>query len=474
MTSKNYTGGEPFGGGVKHAKLSDSALIELLQAYKRRVAGTYRSLPPSKLGELNASNMWVTRKYDGETWFLVHRGKELFLASPSGSVIAGKLPILTEAKTLPDDSIVAGELYAKVADRRERVGDLASALAQGGKNADDSLMFVAFDSLQIAGQPVPIAYDEKLKQISQFVTDGPHFKVVEVQALHTGLEVHERFTAEVLNGSSEGLVVHHANGIVYKVKPEINIDAVVIGYTVKADEPKACRSILLALITKEGNYAVVGACGNIGSNAERLDWFKRLSQLNTESHVRRASDSGGLYQFVKPEIVGQFVVTDLQGELSDGSIPVVSSVNYANEEWSLAGSVQSPSLIHPVFERIRGDKGPNDSDARFAQIEDYLPSGRVASIASGPLPASTVVRREVWTKTTKGQLAVRKLLVWKTNKSEVNRLYPNYVVHWTDYSAGRGSPLDREVRPAADEAQALELAEEFIEANIKKGWEKVN
>lgn len=474
MTSKNYTGGEPFGGGVKYARLSDPALIELLQAYKRRVASSYRSLPPSKLGELSASNMWVSRKFDGETWFLVNKGKEVFLASPSGSVIAGKLPVLTEAKSLPDNSILAGELYAKVSGRRERVGDLASALAQDGKNADDNLMYVAFDSLQIAGQPVPIAYDEKLKQITQLVSDGSHFNVVEVTALHTGLEVHERFTADVLNGSSEGLVVHHANGIVYKVKPEINIDAVVIGYTVKADEPKACRSILLGLITKEGSYAVVGACGNIGSNADRLDWFKRLSKLNTESRVRRASDSGGLYQFVKPEIVAQFVVTDLQGELSDGSIPVVSTVGYSNDEWTLVGSVQSPSLLHPVFERIREDKKINETDVRFAQVEEYLPSGRVTIVASGPLPTSTVLRREVWTKTTKGQLAVRKLLVWKTNKSKVNSLYPEFVVHWTDYSAGRASPLDREVRPAPDEVQAMKLAEELIEANIKKGWEKVS
>jgi hypothetical protein len=83
------------------------------------------------------------------------------------------------------------------------------------------------------------------------------------------------------------------------------------------------------------------------------------------------------------------------------------------------------------------------------------------------------VRREVWTKTTKGQLAVRKLLVWQTNKSEGSHRYPAYVVHWTDYSAGRAEPLDRDVRPAPDEATAQQVAQDFIDANIKKGWEKV-
>ena len=48
-----------------------------------------------------------------------------------------------------------------------------------------------------------------------------------------------------------------------------------------------------------------------------------------------------------------------------------------------------------------------------------------------------------------------------------------FVVHWTDYSPGRAKPLDRDVRPLADEASALAMAEQFIEQNIKKGWQPV-
>ena len=76
----------------------------------------------------------------------------------------------------------------------------------------------------------------------------------------------------------------------------------------------------------------------------------------------------------------------------------------------------------------------------------------------------------VWTKETKGQTAVRKLLVWKTNKELLSADYPAYVVHWTDYSASRASPLDREIRQAPTEASANELAELLIQENIKKGW----
>jgi hypothetical protein len=89
------------------------------------------------------------------------------------------------------------------------------------------------------------------------------------------------------------------------------------------------------------------------------------------------------------------------------------------------------------------------------------------------LPASTVIRRKVWTKTTKGKIAVRKLVAWQTNKSDLDPSFPAYVLHWTDYSAGRGTPLDREVRTAPTEALVDEIAAMMIEDNIKKGWEEV-
>ena len=40
-----------------------------------------------------------------------------------------------------------------------------------------------------------------------------------------------------------------------------------------------------------------------------------------------------------------------------------------------------------------------------------------------------------------GTCSVRKLLVWKTNKEAVDPRFPAYVVHWTDYSPGRSSPI---------------------------------
>ena len=56
--------------------------------------------------------------------------------------------------------------------------------------------------------------------------------------------------------------------------------------------------------------------------------------------------------------------------------------------------------------------------------------------------------------------------------NKVNASMPAFVVHWTDYSPGRASPLDREVKLAPTLEVANEIADQLVEANIKKGWEK--
>jgi hypothetical protein len=129
--------------------------------------------------------------------------------------------------------------------------------------------------------------------------------------------------------------------------------------------------------------------------------------------------------------------------------------------WSNSAAIHNSVLI-----RIRSDKSPVFSEAGWGQIQKHLPiSNDVSDLKVGQ---SEVIKRQVWTKEGSGKTDVRKLLVWKTNKEGFD--YPNYVVHWTDYSATRKSPLDREVRLAPTEAEALKLAEMMIAENIKKGW----
>ena len=72
----------------------------------------------------------------------------------------------------------------------------------------------------------------------------------------------------------------------------------------------------------------------------------------------------------------------------------------------------------------------------------------------------------------RGNLMVRKLLMWKTNKEERTE-FPAFVVYFTDFSPNRQTPLERDIRIAATEAKARKILEKMAEENFIGGWEKV-
>jgi hypothetical protein len=470
--TKPFKGGTPFGKGIADASLSDAELADQLASYRRRVAGNYRPLSPDEIVKLPNGPMWVSEKIDGELWFLVSKGEETFLANPQGSVIAGELPVLTQAGKLPHGTIIAGELYAKMDGRRARVGDLAAAMAGGASTNTESIAFAVFDLIQEVGNTELGGYANRLAKLQSLIRVGGNISVISTETPATSSEVKALFDSKVATGQAEGLVVRLETGLIYKLKPEVRLKTVITAYTVKADQTDMVRSILLSLIKNDGSFQILGGCGNLGSEEDRKSLLAKLEALKTESSARYASDGGGLYTFVKPDLVAAVTVTDLQSLLSDGSPATRMQVAFGKDGWSSLGMHAGPKLIHPVMTGLLSDAKADQATAGYAQVADYLAPEKKEQ-ASGKLPESTVIRRDVWTKVAKGATAVRKLLVWKTNKEQADSSYPPYVIHWTDYSAGRATPLDRDVRLAPDEKSALAIAEGLITENIKKGWEKV-
>ena len=86
------------------------------------------------------------------------------------------------------------------------------------------------------------------------------------------------------------------------------------------------------------------------------------------------------------------------------------------------------------------------------------------------LPQSEVLKREVFTKTLKGNTMVRKLLLWKTNKESDGGNFPAYVAYFTDFSPNRATPLERDIRISNSREQIEQLWQAMKEENIVKGW----
>ena len=87
------------------------------------------------------------------------------------------------------------------------------------------------------------------------------------------------------------------------------------------------------------------------------------------------------------------------------------------------------------------------------------------------LAKSEITKIQTFVKESKKGKAIRKFMLWKTNKEQTG-VFPPYVFYYLDYSEGRKDPIKRDLNPFDDEKKALDFFNLAIEENVKKGWEE--
>jgi hypothetical protein len=135
----------------------------------------------------------------------------------------------------------------------------------------------------------------------------------------------------------------------------------------------------------------------------------------------------------------------------------------------MVGNQPTLSVISPNFIRVRTDKKANEQDTgivqAYALCEPLLSDSNQTTNAP-----SEIISREVYIKEGKGGTAIRKFVALKTNKED-SGLYAPYVVLYSDFSAGRKTPLEQEISICKSEKEAMSTIALLKEENIKKGWE---
>lgn len=438
--------------------------------YRQIVAQRYTATSPEDLQRmLSTAPYFSSRKLDGELWFLSTDASGAQLSAANGRVAEGDSEIHKLAAKLPKGIVLAGELYAPNTQGRERVGDVSARLAEGGAG----LAFAAFDIVlhpDFTWQDSQFAH--RLKTLQELLPGADAaLSVVQVSELQSHSDVQTHFTDVVEKNSGEGLVVRCQDGRILKVKPSISLDLVIIGFTTQpGPQGDEVRSVMTALATEDGKFIPVGNTGNAEGAFDRASLLKRLLPLAVNTEYRQAASTGQLYQAVKPEVLIECRMLDIQNADSQGKAIRKPSLQLTDSGWKVLSIGPAVSLINAVMIRLRDDKADVISGARWTQLPEQFSAASTTASAHGE---SKVIRRQVWTKEGKDKVDVRKLVVWKTNK-ESDPLFPAFVVHWTDFSAGRKAPLAREVKLASSEKDALQIADSLIEENIKKGWVEKN
>lgn len=446
---------------------SDPDLKPLLDGYRQVVAQRYTPCSVMDLPRLLADPpFFVSRKMDGELWFLVSDGGSMTLVAANGRIATGDVSLL-KSVTIPEGTVLAGELHAERAGGRERVGDVRTGLAGDATE----LQFSAFDVIRHEGVTWrECHYPQRLEILRSLLSEVGAVRALPVGEVSSDAEVVSAFN-EVANAGGEGIIVRCSDGRALKVKPEITVDCVVLGFTTRetVGDASELRSVLIGLAVDAETFVPLGTVSGFDASVDVAVLLDLLMPLVKESEFRRAASTGQLYRMVRPEVIVECKVMDLQAEDARGRAIRQPELTFTEDIWRVNGQVVAATAVNATVTRLRDDKGNVIEGARWAQIEDVVASPAAVAAHS----ASQVIRRRVWTKETKGKVDVRKLVVWRTNKETIDPTYPAYVVHWTDYSAGRKTPLTREVRPAPTVAAADALADALILDNIKKGWQEV-
>jgi len=440
-----------------------------VRAYKNNVAGNYKFIPADQIDKLTEQIYFSSRKYDGQTHFLVHQNEAWSILSPSGNDVSNKLPHLIEfAKKInvEKEYIFAGELY-KSGESRERNGDVVNLIAQ--PSSAKQLNFGVFDI--VYKEESALNYEEVIKDCSQIFdnsTGAIHF----IEQKSCSLSELKEFFEKVTSLNAEG-VIARTNQDIFKIKNEEMVDLVIMGYTLEQDQ-KSLRSISFGAMIEEKVILHVGASGNFNS---AIDKDKLLSELSAEElncdFIQKASD-GSIYKFTRPKKVVSVKFVDTQYEKSDDNFVKKSCFEINNNELVYSGKKQSISLIGTSIESIRDDKNASIEESGLSQLirvtsldKDYFTSG----FDFTSMNKSEIQVVKTYTKKTKDKTAIRKFLIWKTNKIETG-FYPEYLLYFLDFSEGRKDPIKREFFPYSDFTRAQNHLTQLIDENIKKGWEE--
>jgi len=436
-----------------------------VQDYKKRVSSRFIATDSALMAQtiVEADYYYASIKYDGHLGLLnISKGKAT-LTGLDGK--ERKIPaILKAAETFKEDMVLAGEICVFKDDKTLTHREVSSAIAKPEKF---DIRFAVFDICSHKSADLDLAPEEKLQLIEKLIPNEGNIFAVPQNRFESRADLF-RFYENAIAEKEEGVIVRSALNIVYKVKPLISLDLAVVGYALNADGN--FRDFLLAYCTAEDEYQLIGVTGSGLSEQQKQQWLKRLEPMAVESEYTEVSRAKTAYRMVRPEIVIEISCLDLINESSNQAI-LKTVLNYDNKKGYLNNGLKPGlSFIAAVIKCEREDKKPNVQDCGIRQFEHImLPMEQ--SLAQAVNIASEIVKREAWFKSGKGGTAVRKFVLLKTNKEHLGNFSP-FVLLFTDYSAGRKTPLEQDIF-IFDKLKAAEDKFELLVAeNVKKGWEK--
>jgi hypothetical protein len=234
------------------------------------------------------------------------------------------------------------------------------------------------------------------------------------------------------------------------------------------------HDLLVAVVRADGTYHELTRVGGGFSDEDRKAFASDLKKRIVPSDYVAVNNDYVAYEMIRPGLVVEISCLDMIAERARGGPVKRMVLEWDGKKYSALLRMPLVSVISPQFIRIRDDKEAIAEDVNIGQVSDLVSVPEAEKSAhADDAPASEVLERTVYTKTMKGNLMVRKLMLWKTNKSDRDD-FPGFVVYLTDFSPNRQNPLEREIRISNTERTAKQIFDRLAAKNFITGWEKVS
>jgi len=440
---------------------------QILRSYKSNQASKYIPVRGDEIltKVFDCEKYSISTKYDGHLCFIVKDKSGVHLLNFNGEPFERKELIDESITLLNKEGILVGEIFNFKENERTRSFDLVKNL----KNNDSSIKIVVFDVINYDGTSYEKSlWDEKKELINKLFSKGKNiFSIKEIE-VSSRKDIQTEFEDRVINKNQEGLIVRGFNGPIFKIKPKLTFDFVVLGYSLGySDNFNLLKELLFGIIIEKDEFLIVGKVGGGFTIEQRTSLLEGLQNLKVESNLIEPSGSKTPFTFIKPERVIEVESVDIVNNTSDQIIKK-SVIKFDENKYSKIDNKPSVSLISPVFKGFRNDKKIETDQVGLNQITRIIEL-KNEIINNSDKFNSEILRKEIYCKEMKGVKMVKKYFIWKTNSSSED--YPNFVFYKIDYSPSRGDKLQRDIKVSNNQSQIEELFSNQIETDIKKGWE---
>ncbi len=388
---------------------------QTLRSYKSNQASKYIPVRGdeilTKVFECEKYN--ISTKYDGHLCFIVKEKNEIQLLNFNGNSFERK-DLTEELNTLLNNNgILVGEIFSYKENERRRSFDLVKDL----NNKDSSIKIAVFDVINYNGNSFEkSSWEEKKKLIEKLFSKGENVFPVKELEVTSRKDIQSEFQERVNYENQEGLVVRGFNGPIFKIKPKLTFDFVVLGYSLGySDNFTLLKELLFGVLINKDEYLIVGKLGGGFTNNQRSSFVEDLKNLKVESNLIEPSGSKIPFTFIKPALVVEVEYVDIINSASNKIIkkPVIK---FEENKFSKTGNKPSVSLISPVFKGFRDDKKIDFDQVGLVQIKRIIELND--EIIEAPNKSKTkVLKKEVYVKEIRGTKMVKKFFIWETNSS---------------------------------------------------------